>query len=150
MGKKYKLKDMTGGYLLERVFKDIHEYEVYFELSNSCKIDKLAPNKLKIKFRVGGEFPEIFYSDNERTIELIVPIKSSQNNRQMKENLSKRYIDEYCDLIPKIRLSIKNQLTATNKVIGPSKKTKTYLKKAILKRRNASAKEAKRIASKDI
>ena len=147
---KCELKDVAGGYLLDRVFKDIHEYEIYFEFSNSGKLDNLAPNKIKVKFKVNGVLPELFYPDNERTVELIVPIRLSQNNRQTKQNLSKKYLDEYSDLIPKIRFSIKNQITANNKVIGSSKKVESYLKEAIHKRRNASAKKAKKMASVEL
>lgn len=145
--KKNKLKDITGSYLLERVFDDIHEYEVYFEFSNLDKIDKLTPNKLRVKFKLNARQPEMVYPDNERVVELVVPLKKGQNNSQSRAKLSNRYFSEYCDLIPKIRLSIKNQIAANNKVIGPSQKIETHLKKAIKKKRTDANTRARKIAN---
>ncbi len=145
--KKYRseLKDSTSSYILERVFEDIHEYEIYFEFSNKNSVDKLSLNRLRIIFKLNGRKLELYYPDNERTVELIVPITKKQNNPHAKAKLTKRYFDEYGDLIPKINLSLKNQLAATNKIIGPAEKIKKDLSSAIRNRRTVATRKAKKI-----
>ena len=66
-----------------------------------------------------------------------------------KESLTKRYIDEFGDFIPKIHLSLKNQIAANNKIIGPTKAIKTYLAKAIKERRRLAFQKAKDILKKN-
>ncbi|MBT4761914.1 MAG: hypothetical protein HOO06_09480 [Bdellovibrionaceae bacterium] len=147
MNKKPKslIKDITGSYILEKVFEDIHEYEVYFEFSNSDKLDKLSPNKFRVKFKLNGRQQEFHYPDNERVIELIIPIKAIQNNPHTKAKLTKKYFDEYCDFIPKVRLALKNQIAANNKIIGTSSRIEGHLKKAVKKKRTSALRRAKKI-----
>lgn len=140
---KMTLKDITGNYQLERVFEDIHEYEVYFEFSNHESVDKLSPNLLRISFKLNGRKIEILYPDDERVVEFVIPISESQNNPQEKRKLTKRYIEEFGDFIPKIRLSLKNQIAANNKIIGPSKKIKRELDLAVKRRRASAVSKAK-------
>lgn len=145
---KLILRDVQGSYLLERIFEDIHEYEVYFEFSNQESVDRLTPNVLRFSFKLNGRKIEIFYPDDERVVEFIIPISESQNNPQGKRKLTKRYIDEFADFIPKIRLSLKNQIAANNKIIGPNEKIKRDLDEAIRKRRTLAASRAKKMIKK--
>jgi len=141
-------KDTFGSYMLERIFEDIHEYEVYFEFSNQESADKLSPNILRFSFKLNGRRIEIFYPDDERVVEFIIPITKSQDNPKSKRKLTKRYIDEFADFIPKIRLSLKNQIAANNKVIGPNEKIKRDLGEAVRKRRALAAYKAKKMIKK--
>ena len=78
------LKDTLGSYTLEKVFEDIHEYEIYFEFSNKGSADSLSPNRLRVSFKLNGRKQEIFYPDDERIVELIIPITKLQNNPRTK------------------------------------------------------------------
>lgn len=145
-GKKEVIRDGSGAYILERVFEDIHEYEIYFEFANKDSADKLTPNRLRISFKLNGRKMELLYPDNERVVEIIIPITKAQNNPRSKDKLKRRYIEEYADLVPKIRLSLKNQIAANNKVLGPAQKIKRELDLATKKRRTAAVRKAKKMA----
>ncbi len=149
MAKKTELKDDFGNFLLERVFKDVHEYEIYFEFSNKESADKLSPNRLRFLFKLNGRRLEIFYPDEERVVEFMIPISKSQDNPHTKRKLTKRYINEFGDFIPKVRLSLKNQIAANNKVIGPSDEIVLDLNEAVKRRRAVAAAKAKGILRKN-
>lgn len=146
--KKRIPRDTTGNYILESIFKDVHEYDVYFEFANHDRIDQLSPNCLQIQFKLNIKNLALHFPDNERMIELVIPITKKQNNARTKATLTKRYIDEFGDLIPKIRLSLQNQIAANNKVLGPSAIVKKALDETAQNRRAAAKKKVKEIAKK--
>lgn len=148
MAKKSKLKDEFGGYLLERVFTDVHEYETYFEFSNKESVDKLSPNVLRISFKLNGRKVEMIFPDNERVVEIVIPITKASDNPRKKSELTKRYITEYADVIPIIRLSMKNQFAAMNKVIGSGTNVKKELDKISRNKRAAAVRKVKSMAKK--
>ena len=150
MNKKTKYKyaqiiknNPAKNYILESIFQDIHEYEAYFEFFNIASIGKITPNELQITFDLNIKNLALRFSDNERLITLAIPITKSQNNLRSKTKLTKRYIDEFGDLIPKIRLSIQSQIAAYGKVIGPDAKIKLILDRSAKRKRTAAIKKAK-------
>ena len=145
---KPMFKDITGNYILESVFRDVHEYEVYFEFSNKDCIDRLSPNRLRVSFKLNGKKQELYFPDDGRMIELIIPITKGQNNPRTKAKLTKRYIHEFGDLVPKIRLSLKNQIAANNKVLGSSNRVILALNESAKKRRASAVRKARNILNK--
>ena len=137
------IRDVTGSYILASVFKDIHEYDAYFEFSNRDGIDQLSPNRLRITFNLNTKTPELYFPDSERVIKLVIPITKRQNNARTKMKLTKDYIDDFCDLIPKIRLSLQNQIAANNKVLGPDPIVKKVIDKAAQQKRGMARKKVK-------
>ena len=138
------LRNNSGGnYTLDLIFQDIHEYQSYFEFFNIDSIGKISPNEFQITFDLNIKEPKLKFPDDERLIKLVIPIKKSQNNSHSKAKLTKRYIDEYGDLIPKIRLSIQSQIAAFGKVLGSDPKVKSALELSAKKKRMAAIEKAK-------
>ena len=135
-------KDKLGNYILESVFDDIHEYEAYFGFFNKLGFDKLSPQRLRIEFKLNARKIEMVFINKENLVEILVPINKSQNNTHSRLDLTKRYLNDFSDIIPKVQLSLQNQFTAISKVLGSDSKVESALKKLARKKRNKAIEEA--------
>lgn len=107
---------LLNAYDLKEIFEDSYEHEVYFELVNSISVLDLCPGGIEIEFSLKVRQPRLSFPDNEpKLVKIIIPITKSQNSPRKKSELRSRYFQKYCELVPKMRLSIKNQLAALRK-----------------------------------
>ncbi|MCJ8278063.1 MAG: hypothetical protein HRT44_05945 [Bdellovibrionales bacterium] len=120
--KNQKESILLNAYNLKEMFEDSYEHEVYFELVNSISVLDLCPSDIEIEFSLKVKQPRLSFPDSEpKLVRVIVPLAKSQNNPRKKSELRVRYFHQYGELVPKMRLSIKNQLAALRKdLVSPA------------------------------
>ncbi len=144
MNKKKLKKDLVfGAYDLKAIFEDSYEYEVYFKLANSGRILDLCPTEMEVEFSLKIKQLRLSFPDSEpKLVRVMIPINKAQNNTKKRAELRGRYFQQYCELIPKMRLSIKNQLTALKKeLVNPEEVA--FINKKVKNLRKAGLKKTK-------
>ncbi|MCY4644908.1 MAG: hypothetical protein OXB88_09845 [Bacteriovoracales bacterium] len=114
--KKRVKKLIAGNYVLRDIFEDSYEYEVYFHLVNSLNVSDLCPNNFEIELSMKIRKPRLSFPDEDpKLVKLMVPISKAQNNPKKRAEVRSTIFHEYADLLPQIKLSLKNQIAALRK-----------------------------------
>ena len=107
---------MGGDYILREIFEDSYEHEVYFNLVNSVDISDLFPSDIEIEFSIRAKRTRLsFPHGHPELVRVTIPINKAQNNARKRSELITQNIYKYSDLVPRIQLSLKNQVAALRK-----------------------------------
>ena len=141
--KKLKKFLVADAYDLKAIFKDSYEYEVYFELVNSTRILDLCPTDIEVEFSLKIKKLRLSFPDSEpKLVKVMIPITKTQDNPKKRLELEGQYLEQYGELVPKMRLSVKNQLAALRKdLINP--KEAAFIDKKVKELRKSGLQKTK-------
>ena len=134
---------ILNAYDIPTIFEDSYEHKVYFELVNSINILELCPSEIEVEFSMKSKQLRLSFPNNKPDlVKVIVPITKTQNNRKKRLELRDCHLKQYGELVPKMRLSIKNQLAAMRKtLVNPEEAA--LIEKKVKKLRRAGLQKTK-------
>ena len=134
---------VVGDYVLREVFEDSYEYEIYFKLVNSIDISDICPSNFEIDFSTKIKQPRLSFPENDpKLVKIIIPISKAHNNPRKISEIRTQNFHKYADLVPKIKLSLKNQIAALRKDLVNEKEA-IFINQEVKKARNIGLKKTK-------
>ena len=81
-------KTIAGNYILQEIFEDFYEHEVYFKLINKIEISGLCPSDIEVQLSSKVKRPRLNFPDEyPKLMRIIIPVTKAQDNLKKNRKL---------------------------------------------------------------